>query len=395
VINQTFIAGQADYELQGVLKIRLIDAPPQTLSGLRIGFGSLQASSTNSSPDLSIRFVDALPISDDLRYLGLHQAAYDLDTFYLFDSRGRRAAVPIDQLGDPCEIVCERDLADIPLLREAVGLRLLAKGHVMLHSGAFTTEGKTVLVTGWQKGGKTELTLAFVSGGARFVSDEWTILRGDSHELLSATGRLDIWDWQLRQLPNYWRKIRRSERVRLRLLRLYRTGYRLLRPPLLSSFGLDLLHRLSEEGGVASVGQVRAAPGRLFGRQHAGEARVDAIVLAAVAAGPSRAHPLDAGEVALRMIGSQTYERKPLHEAYAAFRYAFPTRTNLGLEGAPQRELELLRSFMRGIPAYEVLHPYPVSLRELRDLVQPLLAAARVTADHDASIPGSNSVEDS
>jgi hypothetical protein len=370
------LASEADYEFHGLLKIRLVDAPQGTILSLRRELGSLRASTTASAPDLSIRFVDALPTSDELRYLGLRQAAYDADAFYLLDSRGRRAAVPVDRLGEQAEIVCERDIAYVPLLREAIGLRLLAKGSVMLHAGAFTTEGKTILVTGWQKGGKTELLLAFMSDGARFLSDEWTILRTDTHELLGAVGRLDVWDWQFRQLPDYWRRIRPSERLRIRLLRLYRGLYRVLRPPVFSSFGLELFHRLSQEGDVASVGQVRAAPTRLFGRLRSGERQVDAIVLAAVAVGPSRARRLDPAEVALRMIGSQIYERKRLRDAYAAFRYAFPLRTNEVLEAAPERELELLRAFMADIPTYEVLHPYPVSLRDLREVVRPLLAAA-------------------
>lgn len=369
-----------DYELHGLLKLRLVAAPRGTLASLRRELGPLNLSATASAPDLTIRFVDTLPISSDLRYLGLHQAAYDADGFYLFDSRGRRAAVPIDRLGEACEIVCEREIAYVPLLREALALRLLAKGHVMLHSGAFMTEGKTVLVTGWQKGGKSELLLAFVSRGARYISDEWTILT-DTHRVLGAVGRLDIWDWQLRQLPNYWRKIRPSERMRLRLLRLYRSLYRLLRPPAFSTFPLELLHRLSEDGGVATAGQVRTAPSKLFGRAPILEARLDAIVLAAVASGPSRAHRLDPAEVAQRMIGSQTYERKRLHDAYAAFRYAFPGRTNRALEQAPNRERELLMTLMTGVPAYEVLHPYPVSLRELHDLVGPILAEGTTSAE--------------
>ena len=382
----------ADYDLYGLIRIRLVDPPPGILGRLRRELGPLRASKDGPDPDLSIRFVDALPISNDLRYLGLHQAAYDAGTFYLLDSQGRRAAVAIDQLGEPCEVVCEREMAHIPLLRDAVSLRLLAKGHVMLHSSAFIAEGKTVLVTGWQKGGKTELLLGFMSDGARFVSDEWTVLRKDTRALLGATGGLDVWDWHFRQLPDYWRKIRPSERIRLRLLGLYRAWYRLVRPPRVSGFGLDLLHRLSEEGAVAAAGQVRTTPTRLFDGPPSRDAQLDLILLAAVATGPSRARRLDPAEVASRMVGSQTYERKRLYDAYAAFRYAFPTRGNPILDSAPDRELELLTAFMGDIPAYEVVHPYPVSLGELRDLVRPLLAGLPGTG---AEAIGRSSSDDS
>src|SRR6476619_6998742 len=152
----------ADYQIHGVLTLRLEGASPATLDTLQREVGPLRVTATQS-PDLVIRFVDRHPPAGEIRYLGLDEGAYDDAGFYLLDPRGRRTKIPFDQLGEPAEIVCEHGVAHVPMVREAIGLRLLAKGMVLLHSAAFTFEGHTVLVAGWQKGGKSELLLSFMS----------------------------------------------------------------------------------------------------------------------------------------------------------------------------------------------------------------------------------------
>ena len=45
---------------------------------------------------------------------------------------------------------------------------------MLLHAASFVHRGHGVLVTGWQKGGKTETLLPFTPPPARLVADEWT-----------------------------------------------------------------------------------------------------------------------------------------------------------------------------------------------------------------------------
>jgi hypothetical protein len=361
-----------DFQIHQVLTVRTVDAPPGAIERLQREIGPLRASE-GASPDLTIRFVDRVPAVGETRYLDLDTAAYDDAGFYLLDARGRRTLIPFERFGEPCEIVCEKGIEHVPLVREALALRLLAKGSVLLHSAAFSFEGRTVLVAGWQKGGKSELLLSFMAVGATFISDEWTIVEPESQMLAGLGDRLYVWDWHLAQLPSFRRRLRSRERAKLRLLAAYRTVYRLLGSPVADAFPWSLAGRLARVGAVSALGQVQPTPERLFGRLRADVGRLETLILAAVATGDVRVGEIDPLEVADRMVASQTYERRRLAAAYAGFRYAFPARRNPLLESAAEHDLALLRRAFRDVPAYELLHPYPVRLAKIQRAVAPLL----------------------
>ena len=365
-----------DYQIHGVLTLRLVDAPSAALDTLQREVGPLRLTASQP-PDLIIRFVDQHPPAGEIRYLGLDESAYDDAGFYLLDARGRRTKIPFEQLGEPAEIVCELGVAHVPMVREALGLRLLAKGIVLLHSAAFSFEGHTVLVAGWQKGGKSELLLSFMSAGATFISDEWTIVQPDTKALAGLGDRLYVWDWHLRQLPAFRRRLRRRERAKLWLLGAFGAGYRLVGSPVSDTFPLSLPGRIVKAGAMSSIGQVQPTPERLFGRSRTDTGILQTLILAGVAAGPTRVHEIDPLEVAERMVASQTYERRRLMTAYSGFRYAFPRMQNLLLESAAARDLELLQRAFADIAAYELLHEYPVRLSEIQRAVAPLLSPRR------------------
>jgi hypothetical protein len=65
------------------------------------------------------------------------------------------------------------------------------------------------------------------------------------------------------------------------------------------------------------------------------------------------------------MVSSLAYERRDLMEAYYKFRFAFPERSSELIEVALEREREVLRAVLEGKSAYEIRHPYPVSLADL------------------------------
>jgi len=70
------------------------------------------------------------------------------------------------------------------------------------------------------------------------------------------------------------------------------------------------------------------------------------------------------------MTASLAEERAPFMTDYRQFRYAFPNRSSALVEGAPEREVELLRKLFDGRPATRVDHPYPCDLRALGDAVR-------------------------
>jgi hypothetical protein len=83
-----------------------------------------------------------------------------------------------------------------------------------------------------------------------------------------------------------------------------------------------------------------------------------------------RVEPIAAGEVADRMLFSLEAERERLMACYRKFRFAFPGRTNALLEGCEAREREMLLRALGGMEAYEVLHPYPVSIPALYEAMK-------------------------
>jgi len=247
-----------------------------------------------------------------------------------------------------------------------VGLRLLRKGYVLLHSASFIYNGKGILVTGWQKGGKTEMLLAFMAAGARYISDEWTIVGGEVPRLYGLQGTLKMWDWHLRSLPRYLARIPRSSRLRLRLVALYRRFISLPGFARLRGTPLKVLHELSREAG-SPLGLVTISPEALFtGKVWTGPAPLDRVFLAVLGQGnETRVCPIDHTEVAERIVGSLEYERRSLLQAYHQFNFAFPGRPNKLIENARDRERDVLLTALNGKPAYEIRHPYPVSLAEL------------------------------
>jgi hypothetical protein len=353
-----------DHSLHGLASIRFVSAPPCIRDKARRRLGP--SARAHGEPDITFLFKDSLPPRGRLRFLGLNEAAYDDDFFYLLDDVGNKVRIDVQKVGDRCEIVCERGVTSLPLLLPLIGLRLLRKGHVLLHSSCFVYEGKGILVAGWQKGGKTEMLLAFMAEGAAFVANEWTIVSRDGG-VRGVGGVLQIWDWHFRSLPQYLERLPSVDRRRLALFRAWQRVYNAIpkrSPP--RGAAARGLRRLSLEGGVSFLSQVAAEPERLFGGSvWEGPASLDRIFLATAGAGETEVFASDPREIARRMVASQSYERRQLVAAYDHFRFAFPDRTNELLEHARDYELRMLSRAFSGRAAYEIAHPYPVPLGDL------------------------------
>src|SRR4051794_29854964 len=123
---------QIDHSLHGLVTIRMISAPAPIKDMVRRRLGP--STDASDEPDISVSFTDSLPTAGPLRFLGLNEAAYDNESFYLLDGIGNRIQIDLATLGERCNIVCERGVTTLPLLLPIVGLHLLRKGYVLLHS---------------------------------------------------------------------------------------------------------------------------------------------------------------------------------------------------------------------------------------------------------------------
>lgn len=361
-----------DFDLYGLAGVRVIGASSADLAVVRRQLGPLPAI-LDRAPDITIRFVDRIDLPADMRLLGANEAGWTDDAFYLLKSRKQGCIVrfPIDRIGGPCEIVCQRGLPAVPYLIATLNTTVLANGGLPVHAGAFELDGQGVLVMGWSKGGKTELLMAAAAAGARYIADEWVYLTADG-AMSGIPEPIRLWDWHIAQLPMVRASLPRRERLKLATLPLARRLDGRMPGVVRRTLPGRLLHRAVPV--VDGQRRVDIAPERLFGPLGTLRGHVDHVLLVMSATGSKmRVEPIDPDEVARRMVFSLIHERLDLATVYLQARYAFPDLTNPWLEQTEALQRERLRTFLAARPAHLIVHPYPVDLGAFLDVARSVL----------------------
>jgi hypothetical protein len=367
-----------DYDLHGLVGIRLHNASPRDAAMVARQLG-LSPTPLAREPDIRIRFVDHLPGPSPMRLLDLENAGYGDDAFLLLRAKTRdrkqaRVQIAFDQIGDECEIICEKGITLIPLLVPILNLTVLAKGYIPLHAAAFTFEGTGVLVSGWAKGGKSETLLAFAANGANYLGDEWIYLSPDGKEMYGMPMPIRMLEWLLQELPHHQSLLDRRERMRLWAVR-----------RIVASLDWAMSSPMRHIPLVAGIAErikplfkhqlyTTLSPRKLFGeRMGPLSGSFDKLIFVASHDSPEViVTPVDPQEIAQRMLFSLEYERQNLLADYLKFRFAFPERQNRLIEQAAALERELLPQALAGKEAYAVYHPYPVSLPALYNAIRPI-----------------------
>jgi hypothetical protein len=368
------LRSHVDFDVHGLAGIRLVDASPGDAAAVRRQLGPLERPLA-ADPDITIRFVDRLELDGPLTYLGAGEAAFARDAFLVLRTRRKipaRVLVPMDRIGEPLEIVCERGLPALPLLVPILNFTVLARGWLPLHAGAFRYAGSSVVVTGWSKGGKTETLLAFLEHGAEYVGDEWVYLDPDGTRTAGIPEPVRLWDWHLAQLPARRRLVGATDRLRLGGIDLLGRVERRLPGPirrLPPGRALGRLTPILDRQRYVDVPAETIAGGRL-GRLTAGFDRL--FFLVSWSSRDVVVEAIDPDEVARRMVASLQHERLDFMGYYWKFRFAFPGRASEIVERAEEIERDRLRRALAGKPAYRVSHPYPVALEALYDAMGPL-----------------------
>ena len=372
-MNQTTLA-QVDFNLHGFVGIRLIDAAPGDVKMITRQLGPIQAP-LNGAPDITIRFVDQFQLNSRLRYLGVNDAGFTDDGFFILRGKHKTRTLvylPFAKLGEPCEIVCERGGAAVPLLIAIINLTALNKGVLPFHASAFLYNGTGILTTGWAKGGKTETLLSFMAQGATYVGDEWVYLSPDGKRMYGIPEPIRIWEWHLQEVPQYWSAVSQSDRTRLRTLKFAAQTLESLSPKGKKGPG-KLLNRVAHL--LRQQLYVHIPPQKLSGQKF--EPMVADLnkifFVASHETNDISVKPMDPQEIAERMVFSLQLERADLLAYYLKFRFAFPQARNELLEQAEERQRRLLKQMLAGKESYSVYHPYPVSIPALFDAIRPLL----------------------
>lgn len=368
---------EIDYDLHGIVGIRLCGASPDEVAAVSRQLGPIQAP-LNREPDIVIRFVEKLPIAGRIRYLGVDDAGFTDNAFLVLRSKHKSRAmvqIPFEKIGEKCEIVCERGLPAVPLLIPIVNLTALAKGSLPLHASAFNYNGTGVVVTGWAKGGKTETLLAFMANGAEYVGDEWVYLSGDGQVMHGIPEPIRVWEWHLQEMPEYRAFLGSGDRVRLQALGSVVRGmeWGLSKKTVQRTRPMKLLRRVHYLAKRQL--HVQLPPRKLFpGGERSLSGTPD--VLFFVASHEAEAitiEEIDGHDVAQRMVFSLQEERTDFMSYYLKFRFAFPGARNALIEHVEGLQRDILLRALSGKKSYAVYHPYPVPIPALFDVMRPVL----------------------
>jgi hypothetical protein len=361
-----------DYDIHGLVGIRLLDPSPGDAAAVAKQLGPLQGA-LSREPDIVVRFVKQLA-TPALRHVALGNNGFTEDGFFILRSKKKaaKAKIAFDQIGKRCEIVCESGLAAVPLLMAILNLTALKKDYVALHASAFVHAGTGVLVTGWAKGGKTEALLAFAAQGAQYVGDEWILLGSDGQQMCGVPENIRLWDWHLDYLPHLRSQMRREERW---LFKVIHALDKLQQRAANSRLDRLLPMKMLREALPALKRQLNVVvkPQTIFGDKFGPfAARPEKVFLMASHDAPDiEIEPVDPFVIARRMVASIHYEQLPFIEHYLAFKFAFPDHKNEFLEHAHLLQYGILCRALLGKEAYIVRHPYPVSLPELYESMRP------------------------
>ena len=359
-------AAAVDFDVHGLASVRVVGGTPAELDAVERVVGPFRRALERPA-DITVRFADELPLAG-ARLLGVDDAAFDERAFYVLAGRRHARVVvrmPVDDIGGRCEIVCRRGAPGIPYLREILNLTVLGNGAMPVHAAAFELRGAGTLVTGWSRGGKTEILLAAMAGGARYVGDEWVYVDAAGKRLHGMLEPLTLWDRDLGEFAVASGVIPRRRRAAMRAVR-----------------ATTDVARRTDRGGARRVaallerrGSVRVPPDALFGSSAClVGASFDRLLLgishAAAGYAVTAADPVD---VARRMVPCLSYEHRELLALRQKFRFAFPNASSPVIDHLEQTLAEGLLRIFRGKETHVVAHPYPAPVSALRASLRELL----------------------
>ncbi len=365
--------GKVDFDIHGVVGVRLIDPSPSDLDAACILLGC-PSRLPLTAPDITVQFVEDLPVRG-IRFLGTDQDAFTDNGFFLLQEGTRRvkARIPFDRIGGPCEIVCKSRLGSVPLLIPIVSLTALKKECVPVHASAVVYNGVGILMAGWAHCGKTAALLGFASKGAEYVGEEWVLLAGNGQRMQGLVRPLELSHWHVASLPHVRSAVNLMNRCAFHGIGILDGLRKMISGKRTRS---SLVFRSLQRASAAVEDRLRptVAPSAIFrDRIRSAGAQVEKIFLF-VSHEDHRieVEPIATFEMARRLTLLVQHELTPLLRHYAAYRFAFPSQRNELIESTAEYSFEMLARGLNGKETYIVRLPYPHVFPELYKKIQPL-----------------------
>jgi hypothetical protein len=266
------------------------------------------------------------------------------------------------------------------LVRPALSLAALRHDAVVVHASAVEIGGRAVLVGGWSESGKTEVALALAEIGAAFVSDKWTLVRGDG-TVVPFPSSVGIRRWVLPYLPKLNSGLPRAGRVQFagagvaeamtRPLRGRTASQALLREAVYAS---DRVAALADRVAL-STAQVR----RIYGGSVEDECRpvpLSTVVLLNTVRGADWSlDSADCATVAARLARAAAFERRAYFSVGERIAYAAGGSRRAGAAEAMSLEEGLLGRLFGGSIVLEARTDFPSDPRGLAAAIREAAAS--------------------
>ncbi len=301
---------------------------------------------------------------------------WDGDALYL-RMNGRWCRLPDLLDVGPLRFEFERDFplarAFAALVRPALHIGLLRRGHVAVHSTAVEIGGGGVVVAGWSESGKTETALALMERGAGFLTDKWTVVGADGMLTAFPIG-VGVRRWVLPHLTRLRAALPRSSRVQFTAAAAADRSSRPLR--LLARGRVGGLLADTAEHAVALADRAALSPSQLraaYGQTDDPARRVPLACIALlvnVETDEVTAEPADHRWVAERLARSAAVERRAWFALQERARYAAPGRVaDEHVEAVVARERELLEPVLAATRVLLVRAPFPADPGRAADAI--------------------------
>jgi hypothetical protein len=363
------------FEIAGIVRLALTNADKRTERLVCREFDPYEPITGDGDADVTLEAVPQLraPIDVQNAAADAFVTASDGHDFRLLVG-GRSCTVPRLAFQGPFLLRYERGfpLAHIlgSIVRPTIQLALEDHGAVAVHSSGVQYNRCGVLVGGWSESGKTEVALALMELGARFVSDKWTVVHADS-SISPFPISVGVRRWVLGYLPRLRRSLPTSARAQLAVAglaaavaapaRARRSQNRVLE---VARAAIDRSVVLAERASVRPSDLARAygQDGPVVG------ARLGAAVLLTTVPGPEVTVSLaDARWGARRLARSAAYERRAFFDLHRRARYALPELDGELESAIEAREERRLRAALASVPVIEVKAPFPADPRRVAE----------------------------
>lgn len=348
------------FDLKGYINLQVIGAEEKEIKLIQKQLGVTGGANASKDVDITLRFVEHLA-PEKINFVGFNKFGYTDKEFYLLNplTGSVETQIPLNQIGDKCEIFCQRGINRIPLLIEILKISFLQKNILSLHASAFEYDRKGIVMMGWAHGGKTSALLAYMQKGAKFVADDWVLYDLEKDHVFGFSGKLSLSENHLQQMPVLQSNLGYSNKIYLMGLNILINLFQ----QVINVFKIRMLHKLVHK--LRDNLRVDLRPQDIFQSEKIAEhcSPRKFMLMTSHNQNSVEVQPITSAELIDAYHQANDNDYSQLHETYLAYRFAFPSRRNMNIEKRHITETRLLKMALVDKQTLRIFHPYPLPFK--------------------------------